>query len=104
MIAAISRLATRGASHRNNSDNEFKGNDIVLIILNINNLNDINIMSAKTVIQALEDSELIKIFLDFVQLHRLQYEKVHKEISYKCFEATWMLNIVKATGYGRTET
>ena len=78
--------------------------DIVLIILNINNLNDINIMSAKTVIQALEDSDLIKIFLDFVQLHRLQYEKVHKEISYKCFEATWMLNIVKATGYGRTET
>lgn len=30
-------------------------------------------MSAKAVIQALEDSDLIKIFLDFVQVHRLQY-------------------------------
>jgi hypothetical protein len=28
-------------------------NDIVLIILNINNLNDITIMSAKTVVQGL---------------------------------------------------
>lgn len=68
-----------------------------------NNLNDIN-MSAKSIVQSLEDSELIKIFLDFVQDHRLQYEKFHKEISYKCYEATWMLNIAKATGYGRTET
>lgn len=30
-------------------------------------------MSAKAVIQALEDSELIKLFLDFVQVNRLQY-------------------------------
>jgi hypothetical protein len=49
-----------------------------------NNLNDIN-MSAKSIVQGLEDSELIKIFLDFVQDHRLQYEKFHKEISYKCY-------------------
>jgi hypothetical protein len=29
---------------------------------------------------------------------------MRKEISYKCFEATWILPIAKATGYGRTET
>lgn len=77
--------------------------NLQFLFIKNNNLNDIN-MSAKSIIQSLEDSELIKIFLDFVQDHRLQYEKYHKEISYKCFEATWMLNIAKATGYGRTET
>ena len=60
-------------------------------------------MSAKTAIQALEDSELIHIFLDFVSTFKLQYEKQKKEISYKCFEATWSLLMAKATGYGRTE-
>jgi hypothetical protein len=59
-------------------------------------------MSAKTIIQSLEDAELIRIFLEFVQTYRLQYEKIHKEISYKCYEATWILVIAKATGYGRT--
>ena len=59
-------------------------------------------MSAKTVLQALEDSELIRLFLDFIAAHRLHYEKLRKEISYKCFEATWLLPIAKATGYGRT--
>jgi len=54
------------------------------------------------VIQGLEDSELIELFLDFIQTYHLQYDKHHKEISYKCFEATWTLSIVKATGYGRT--
>ncbi len=61
-------------------------------------------MSAKTIIQGLEDSQLIKIFLDFVASHRLNYEKNKKEISYKCYEATWVLPVAKATGYGRTET
>ena len=42
-------------------------------------------MSAKTVLQALEDSELIRLFLDFIAAHRLHYEKIRKEISYKCF-------------------
>ena len=61
-------------------------------------------MSAKAVIQGLEDSELIRLFLDFIATHRLHYEKIRKEISYKCYEATWILPIAKATGYGRTET
>lgn len=61
-------------------------------------------MSAKAVIQGLEDSELIRLFLDFIATHRLHYEKTRKEISYKCYEATWVLPIAKATGYGRTET
>ena len=30
-------------------------------------------MSAKAVVQALEDSHLIRIFLDFVAYHRLSY-------------------------------
>ncbi len=60
-------------------------------------------MSAKAVIQGLQDSQLIQIFLDFVATFRLHYEKHKKEISYKCFEATWVLPIAKATGYGRTE-
>ncbi len=54
--------------------------------------------------EQLQDSELIKIFLNFVQAHRLQYEKVHKEISYKFYEATWTVAHTRATGYGRTET
>jgi hypothetical protein len=33
----------------------------------------------------------------------MRYEKSHKEISYKCFEAVWSLDIAKATGYGRTD-
>ena len=61
-------------------------------------------MLAKTIIQNLEDSELIRIFLDFVQTFHLQYEKINKEISYKCHEATWILATTKATGYGRTES
>jgi hypothetical protein len=61
-------------------------------------------MSAKAVLQGLEDSELIRIFLDFVSANRLNYEKHRKEISYKCYEATWVLPVAKATGYGRTET
>ena len=61
-------------------------------------------MSAKGVVQSLEDSELIRLFLDFIGTHRLHYDKHHKEISYKCYEATWTLSIAKATGYGRTET
>ena len=61
-------------------------------------------MSAKTVIQGLGDNELIRLFLDFISAYSLDYEKVKKEISYKCFEATWVLSIAKATGYGRTET
>jgi hypothetical protein len=52
VIAAIKIAVINAASNRNNSDYECK-NDIVLIILNINNLNDITIMSAKTVIQGL---------------------------------------------------
>ena len=35
-------------------------------------------MSAKTIIQAMEDSELIKVFLDFIAAHRLHYEKQRK--------------------------
>lgn len=61
-------------------------------------------MSAKSVLQTLEDAQLIRLFLDFVANYRLNYHKQRKEISYKCFEATWMLPIAKATGYGRTET
>lgn len=61
-------------------------------------------MSAKNVIQKLEDCDLIRLFLDFVQHHHLQYEKTSKEISYKCFEATWILVNFKANGYGRTES
>lgn len=59
-------------------------------------------MCTKTIIQGLEDSELIKMFLDFIASYRLQYEKNKKEISYKCYEATWVLPIAKATGYGRS--
>lgn len=61
-------------------------------------------MSAKSVIQKLEDSELIRLFLEFVQHFRLQYEKMSKQISYKCYEATWVLINFKANGYGRTES
>ena len=60
-------------------------------------------MSAKAVIQGLEDSQLIKVFLNFVADFRLDYEKLKKEISYKCFEVTWILPCAKATGYGRNE-
>ena len=35
-------------------------------------------MSAKAVIQGFEDSQLIRLFLDFVASHRLSYEK-HKK-------------------------
>jgi len=35
-------------------------------------------MSAKAVIQGLEDSELIRLFLDFIATHRLHYEKTRK--------------------------
>lgn len=61
-------------------------------------------MSAKSVIQKLEDCDLIRLFLEFVQSHQFQYQKNSKEISYKCFEATWILMNYKANGYGRTES
>lgn len=35
-------------------------------------------MSQKPSMHNLEDSELIRIFLDFVQTHHLQYEKIAK--------------------------
>ena len=60
-------------------------------------------MLTKTLIQNLNDSEMIRIFLEFVQAFHLNYEKVDKEISYKCHEATWILSTTKATGYGRTQ-
>jgi hypothetical protein len=49
------------------------------------------------------DGDLVSLFLEFVQTHRMDYDKHHKEISYKCYEATWQLHVAKATGYGRTE-
>lgn len=35
-------------------------------------------MSLKPLIQNLEDTELIRLFLDFAQTYRLQYEKLSK--------------------------
>lgn len=61
-------------------------------------------MSTKTVVQKLEDCDLIRLFLEFVQAYHLHYEKTTKEISYKCYEATWILINHRANGYGRTES
>jgi len=45
----------------------------------------------------------VRVFLDFTREYGLKYEKGYKEISYKCYEATWMLDNNQATGYGRSE-
>jgi hypothetical protein len=60
-------------------------------------------MSAKAAIQYFKDADLVRIFIDFIQAYSLKYEKSHKEISYKCFEAVWSLEGAKAIGYGRTD-
>lgn len=60
-------------------------------------------MSAKSLLHNLDDAQLLRLFLDFTNAHRLPHEKTRKEISYKCHEATWTLPVAKATGYGRNE-
>jgi hypothetical protein len=58
-------------------------------------------MSTSTIINRIDDGNLMVVFMNMIKTFNLMYEKIEKEISLKCYEVTWMVEENKATGYGR---